>query len=174
MLATMQREIFDRMDDKSLLTACFTPLIQTYKEVSSKNGNIAGFYDKLTSGQQALFVFKTYYSHVIESVQELYWWSAYFLAHEARWTALNEKVRQLGDLQLFSLLQDIEVMLRTRNHPILLADITDISRADLETDTELRIYFESAYVRFAQASIGTMERLSATIRHSPDSFVAWS
>ncbi|MGO4547885.1 hypothetical protein AB4Z29_24120 [Paenibacillus sp. 2TAB23] len=174
MLATMQREVFDKMDDQSLLTACFTPLIHTYKEVSSKNEDIADFYNRLTSGQQTLFIFKTYYSHVIESVQELYWWSAYFLAHEARWTALNEKIRELGALEFVSFLEDVEATLRTRNHPIPPARLPYVSRDDLETDTELRIFFESAYVRLALVSDRTIERLSASIRHSPDSFVIWS
>jgi hypothetical protein len=174
MLVTMQREVFEGMDDGTLISACFNPLIQTYKEVSSEDGDWAGFYRKMTSGQQALFIFRTYYSHVIKSVQELYWWSAFFLAQEARWAALNEKMCELGDLEFFAFLQDIEGMLRTRNHPILLTDFACVSRDDLDSDTELRVYFQSAYERLTQVSVGTIKILTASIRNSPYSFVTWS
>ncbi|WP_054024460.1 hypothetical protein [Bacillus sp. FJAT-28004] len=128
----------------------------------------------MTSGQQALFIFHTYYSHVIESVQELYWWSAFFLAQNARWVALKEKMRELGDLKFVSFLQDVEGMLHTRNHPILLTDLPSLSRNDLDSDTELRVFFQSAYERLTQVTVGTIELLTASIRNSPDFFVKWS
>ncbi|WP_410514950.1 hypothetical protein PaeBR_11475 [Paenibacillus sp. BR2-3] len=115
MLVTMQRDVFEMMDDGALISACFKPLIKTYKEVSSKDGDTGDFYRKLTSSQQVLFIFNTYYSHVIESAEEFYWWSAFFLAQEVRWTVLNEKMRELGDLEFVSLLQDVEGILHTRD-----------------------------------------------------------
>ncbi|WP_268760162.1 hypothetical protein [Bacillus sp. FJAT-28004] len=43
MLVKIEREVFDRMDDGALISACFKPLIQTYKEVSSRGGDLADF-----------------------------------------------------------------------------------------------------------------------------------
>lgn len=174
MLVTMQREVFEGMDDGALISACFNPLIQTYKEVSREGGDLADFYRKMTSGQQTLFIFRTYYSHVIESVEELYWWSAFFLAQGTRWAALNEKMCELGDLEFVALLQDIESMLRTRNHPILLADFACVCREDLDLDTELRVFFQSAYEQLTQVTVGTIKILAASIRNSPDSFAEWN
>ncbi|MDQ6421502.1 hypothetical protein RB620_18920 [Paenibacillus sp. LHD-117] len=174
MMVKMQREVFERMDDGALISACFKPLIQTYKEVSSEGGDLVDFYHKMTSGQQALFIFRTYYSHVIESVQEFYWWNAFFLAQEARWATLIKKMRELGDLKFVTLMQDVEGMLRTRNHPILLTDFACVSRDGLDSDTELRVFFQSAYERLTQVTVGTIKHLAASIRNSPDSFVTWS
>ncbi|XEC94525.1 hypothetical protein AB6A23_24975 [Paenibacillus tarimensis] len=174
MLVTMQREVFEEMEDEVLLYACFKPLIQTYKEINSEGRDLANFYSKMTSGQQALFIFRTYYSHVIESVQELYWWSAFFLAQKPRWAALNEKMREIEDLEFVAFLQDVEAILRTRNHPVLLTDFACVSRDDLDLDTGLRDFFQSAYERLTHITIRTNELLAALIRNSPDSFVKWS
>lgn len=174
MLVTLQRDVFDRMNDGELISACFGPLILAYKEVSSRGGDLSDFYQKMSSGQQTLFVYRTYYSHAIESVQELYWWSAFFLAQEARWAALNEQMRLLGDLEFISLLQDMEGMLRTRSHPIPLADFSRVSRNDLDSDAELRVFFQSAYERLTQVTVRTNELLAASIRQSPGLFVTWT
>ncbi|KRE35674.1 hypothetical protein [Paenibacillus sp. Soil522] len=173
-MLTMQREVFQEMEDDALISACFKPLIQTYKEINSEGLDLANFYHKMTSGQQALFIFRTYYSHVIESVQELYWWSAFFMAQEPRWAALNEKMREIEDLEFVALLQDVEAMLRSRNHPVLLTDFPCVSRDDLDLDTELRDFFQSAYERLTQITVRTNKFLVALIRNSPDSFVKWS
>ncbi|MFB6365638.1 hypothetical protein ACFCP7_16500 [Paenibacillus elgii] len=174
MFATIEREAFEKMGDEALLSACFKPLIQTYKELSSKGSNIASFYNKMTSGQQTLLIFRTYYSHVIESVQELYWWSAFFLAQEPRWAALQEKMREIKDTEFVAFLQDVEAMLRTRNHPVLLTDFSCVSRDDLNLDSELRDFFELAYERLRQISVITNSLLAELIRKSPESFVKWS
>jgi hypothetical protein len=81
---------------------------------------------------------------------------------------------ELGDLEFVAFLQDVEGMLRTRNHPILLTEIACLSRDDLDSDTELRNYFQSAYERLTQVTVGTIAILAASIRNSPDSFVTWS
>jgi hypothetical protein len=127
----------------------------------------------MTTNQQAIFIFKTYYSHVTVSIQELYWWSAFFLAQEARWAALVEKMHELGDFEFVKFLEDIEGMLRSRNHPILLTNFACVSRNDLDSDTELRAFFQSAYERLTRIAAGTIEILAASIRNSPNSFVAW-
>lgn len=174
MLARIEREVFDRMDDESIIFVCFKPLILSYKEISSVNGDLGEFYRKMTSGQQALFVFSTYHNHVIQSEEELYWWSAFFMAQGARWEVLKEKMLELGDLEFVAFLQDVEVMLRSRNHPIMSADFACVSRGDLDLDSELRDYFRSAYKQLAQVTIRTIAILAASIRRSPDSFVTFS
>ncbi|KRE44987.1 hypothetical protein ASG81_15010 [Paenibacillus sp. Soil522] len=83
-------------------------------------------------------------------------------------------MRELGDLEFVSFLQDVEGMLRTRNHPILLTDFPNVSRDDLDSDTELHVFFQSAYERLTQVTVGTIELLAASIRNSPDFFLTWS
>lgn len=36
-MAKVEREVFDRMDDDTLISVCFKPLIRSYKEISGVN-----------------------------------------------------------------------------------------------------------------------------------------
>jgi len=72
----------------SLSQRCFEPLIKIYKVRMSEETNIGvkeHFYEELTEGQRALFMFNVYYNHISESLTEFYWWSAYFMAQPKSW-----------------------------------------------------------------------------------------
>ncbi|WP_274469638.1 MULTISPECIES: hypothetical protein [unclassified Paenibacillus] len=171
MLETNAMQDWESWNDETLVSACFAPLIRLYKQLSSGDGDVAGLYRQMSSGQQALFMFQTYYLHAMKSAEELYWWSAYFMAQGERWAALKAKMRELGDSEFITLLQEVEDYLRTREHPYELSEFAAVSREDLRSDKELCRFIESAYKRLQQVSDGTIRRLADWIRSAPHVFL---
>ncbi|RJG25171.1 hypothetical protein [Paenibacillus thiaminolyticus] len=71
----------------------------------------------MTAAQQVLFIFRVYHDHVRYSAEELYWWSAYFMAESGWWAALIGSLRLADDRHLLPLLREIDTLLTERQHP---------------------------------------------------------
>ena len=169
MLVKINRNKFDELDDFALTSACFDPLIQTYKEIRNFNGDVIQFYNDLTVGQKALFMFRTYYDHVNKSREHLYWWSAYFMV-QGRWPTLKEGLIYLEDQAAPTLLEDIDEFLTKRNHPKVLGNF-DFSYSNFESDPELFLAFKTYYERYQENTPKTIERIGAYIRSHSSEFV---
>lgn len=94
LLVNMNRHMLERLDDWALVSACHEPLILAYKAASAQGEDGRQLFSEMTPAQQALFIFKVYHDHVCQSVEELYWWSAYFMAESGRWAALIGSLRR--------------------------------------------------------------------------------
>ncbi|MFC7442752.1 hypothetical protein [Laceyella putida] len=169
MLVKINRSKFDELDDFSLGSACFDPMIQTYKETRMFGGDVIQFYHDLTVGQQALFMFRIYYDHVHKSLEDLYWWSAYFMA-QGRWAALKKGLIHLEDQDALKLFEDIDAFLSKRNHPRGLENF-DVSSRDLESDPELFSTFKTFYERYQENTPKTIERIGIYIRSHSSEFI---
>lgn len=123
----------------------------------------------MTAAQQALFIFRVYHDHVRHSAEELYWWSAYFVAEAGRWAALIGSLRQSDDRHLLPLLQEIDILLTERQHPRPL-DHFEVSRHDLEDDKELSSLFGLLYGRYEAAASYTVARIAGQIRLHPEQY----
>ncbi|MCZ8514560.1 hypothetical protein O9H85_19460 [Paenibacillus filicis] len=172
MLVPMKRQAFHALDDPSLLSACFEPLLREFKEIRIREGDESRFYRELTGGQQA-FSFQAYYNHVSKSADNLYWWSAYFLAHPGRWSALKIRLGVLKDTAAVSLLEEVEQQLIVRGHPRSLEPF-DVSAGDLQKDKELAAMFGSLYDRLQEIAPFTIRRIAGYIQNRPAEFVQWA
>lgn len=175
MLVQLKQKDLDTLTDEALLSACFNPLIMEYKKRMSKQaGNSSGlkeiFYQELTTGQKALFVFRVYYDHAIESESEFYWWSSYYLAQPKIWTSIKGGVKYFQDPMMYPLLEDIESVLRKNDCPDTLDEFT-ISREDLERNTELSNDMKPLYSRFSEHASITIENICSFIRNNSEDFL---
>ncbi|MGG3837737.1 hypothetical protein ABEV00_11955 [Paenibacillus thiaminolyticus] len=169
MLVNMNRHMLERLDDWALVFACYEPMILAYKAASAQGEDGRQLFSEMTPAQQALFIFKVYHDHVRQSVEELYWWSAYFMAESGRWAALIASLRQADDRHLLPLLRDIETILAERQHPRPLEHF-DVSRQDLKEDAELRSLFGGLHDRYEAAASCTVARIAGHIRLHPEQY----
>lgn len=166
----LNRHVFNSLDEMSLGTTCFEPLIQAFKEVRMRGGDERTFYAGLSEGQQQLFIFRVYYDHVHHSPEELFWWSAYFLAQPLRWLALKSSFRVHGDDEAAGLLEEIESFLTASGYSQSL-EIFDVSRSDMAENLELLNSFNDYYDRLQKHTEVIHQRLAQYIRSHPDEFV---
>lgn len=166
----MNRNDFNTLDAMSLGTKCFDPLIQAFKEVRIRGEHESHFYNELSQGQKILFMYRVYYDHVHHSPEELYWWSAYFLAQPPKWNALKGSFRHLGGEEGELLLENVERFLSARGYPVHLEGF-NISRSDMEEDPELMNSFNDFYARFLKCDEGIHHKTAQYIRSHPEEFV---
>ncbi|CAH1218534.1 hypothetical protein PAECIP111891_04746 [Paenibacillus allorhizoplanae] len=171
MLVKMRQDIFHTSGDEALIAACFQPIIQAYKEIQTRGEDFtSGLFQELSPGQQALFAFHVYHTHAIKSQADFYWWSAYFLAQPARWSGLQSALRFFEDSSTLSLVEQMESLLRKRNHPRNITNF-DISTTDLEQDPKLMSEVRPLYADLLDAAEITHQGIATYIRNYPDAFV---
>ncbi|MFJ7730216.1 hypothetical protein ACIQXV_29585 [Neobacillus sp. NPDC097160] len=176
MLVKMNKQDFDLLTHTNLSQGCFVPLIKIYKnkvaEQSSSNVSQIKeqFYEQLTEGQRALFMFYAYYNHVSKSLIEFYWWSAYFMAQPRSWSAIKSGIKYFDDKSMLSLLERVEVALKQHNYPDTLEDFT-VKREDLERNKELLASFITLYALLDKISSQTISKINKCIEHNPQEFL---
>ncbi|TVX92985.1 hypothetical protein [Paenibacillus agilis] len=158
------------LNDNQLVQACFQPLIEAFKELRVANGDEAAFYEELTSGQQALFMFRVYFDHAIVSREELYWWSAYFYAQPRKWTALKQGIEYFDAKDTLRILTNIESLLTTKAYPRHLDSFT-MTMKDLEQDSSLMTAFDDFYAEFQQSVASAIRHAAQHIRSNQNEFV---
>ncbi|WP_141432078.1 hypothetical protein [Bacillus sp. 03113] len=176
MILTMKRQEFDALTHEALFNACFNPLILVYKNrmVEQKEENTSmvkeQFYKQLTKGQQALFAFQVYYTHVSHSLAEFYWWSTYFRAQPKTWLAIISGLQYFGDKGMLLLLEEIDEVLERHNHPSSLEGFS-VTREDLDRNQELFASISPLHINFDKAAPLTIKIISEHIRNSQKEFV---
>ncbi|MFE3577439.1 hypothetical protein [Lysinibacillus sp. NPDC059133] len=157
----------------SLSQRCFEPLIQIYKVRMSEESDIGvkeRFYEELTEGQRALFMFHVYYNHISKSLIEYYWWSAYFMAQPKNWAAIKACFKYFHDEPFLLLLDKIEQELKQHHHPTTLENFS-ITRDELNQNKELLASFESLYAMFENIYPATIEKINNFIEKNLQEFI---
>lgn len=153
---------------------CFEPLIDFYKKGISKETNPnqfkAQFYEQLSKGQRALFVFYTYFTHASKSLIEFYWWSAYYYAQPKSWLALKSSAEFFKDESLLSLFEKIELVFKQKNYPITLENFT-VTREDLDKHIELHASIPPLHLIFETTVPLTVRKINAYIEQDIHEFV---
>ncbi len=156
--------------------SCFQPLIDIYKSRAAEETNLSieqmkeQFYEELTQGQSALFMFYVYANHVSKSVIEFYWWNAYFMAQPKSWLALKATFKYFQDEPFLLLLEKIEEILKQHNHPSTLENFS-ITRDGLSQNTELQASIASLYEEFDNIYPITIEAINQLIEKNLQEFV---
>lgn len=171
MNGTLTQDEFNSLDNDELGTACFEPILHAYKISQTQGEDFStGLYTRLTSGQRALFGFWSYYTHVMESEAEFYWWSAYFIADGHKWAGLKEGLSYFGDQSTLYLLEEFEGILIERDHPRELGHF-NITRDDLYQDEEFLSMVCSLYAIFHESLFMTLDIIGNYIRNNPQEFI---
>ncbi|WP_440603864.1 hypothetical protein [Bacillus sp. GB_SG_008] len=172
----IKKQDFDLLTCADLSQRCFEPLIKTYKKRVVEQTTLSSyqikqqFYEQLTEGQRALFMFYAYYNHVSKSLTEFYWWSAYFMAQPQSWAALKAGIRYFRDESMLSLLEKIERELKYYNHPETLEDFS-ITREELDKNKRLQASIESLHIIFENTSPFTVKKINNHIEKNLQDFV---
>ncbi|HWO96497.1 MAG TPA: hypothetical protein VNM45_09215 [Bacillus sp. (in: firmicutes)] len=167
MLVKMRRQVFDSLEDTALGRACFEPVIP---KIRGKDSTVkTQVYKQLSTGQKALFMFNAYYNHASNSLQEFYWWSAYFLAQPKAWSEIKAGLRYFKADAMLVLLEEMEKLLKARNPDGV--ETFDASYKDLDHDADLSSSASSLYAIFHEISPAILKRIGKYIRNNPTEFV---
>ncbi len=169
-LIPMNREQFGNLDDAELGWACIEPAIQLVRSGQMSKSQV---YAGLTSGQRALFMFRAYYNHAIQSLPEFYWWSSYFLAWQNAWKEIKAGLHYFEDDAMIQLFIETETALLSRNPPQRLEEF-QIPHDDLDYDEDLRAMVIPLYNKFRELSPSTLNRMGEYVRHNPLEFVQFT
>ncbi|MBB4822888.1 hypothetical protein HNO89_000106 [Sporosarcina luteola] len=175
MRVQIKKQELESLTDGALLNACFKPLILEYKKRVSKQAENSSsvkeiFYQELTTGQKAMFVFRVYYDHAIESEREFYWWTSYYMAQPKIWSSIKVGVQHFQDESMFLLLEELEAVLRKNKCPHTLDHFT-ISREDLDSNQELTASITPLYSRFCIIAPTTNKKICHFIRSNSEDFL---
>ncbi|NRD77112.1 hypothetical protein HPT25_06335 [Bacillus sp. BRMEA1] len=176
MLIKMQRKDFDVLKRSNLSQGCFEPLIKIYKKRVADQASFCithvkeQFYKELTDGQRALFMFYAYYNHASKSVQECYWWSAFFFAQPKSWSAIKSSSWYFDDHALFLLLEKLEQELICHHHPTTLESFS-VKREDLDLNKELQSSFESLYIELGKTFSKSLKKINMIIDQKYEEFI---
>ncbi|WP_209864232.1 hypothetical protein [Paenibacillus shirakamiensis] len=168
----MNKQRFQELSDEELTQALFGPMIHRYKEEQLLGHDFMDIYQQMTKGQQAFFVFQTYYIHASSSLTEFYWWSVYYVAERGRWKGLLSGLNYFGEDELVQILQQVEQILLEFGHPVTLDDF-NISRDQLHQRPKLLKAIETVEEPFQIAVKNTLQRIMSYIRSHPEEFVTW-
>lgn len=160
------------MDDLTLISTCFAPIIQAYKESETSGEDFSeGGFKRLSAGQQALFPILAYCKHAEKSEADLYWWTAYFMARPKRWQGVKEGLRFFGDKSTLEVVETMAAVLAERNHPRSL-DHFNVAYDDLQKDAELLGIAAALYTKLLAGLPSTYRVIADYIRQRPRGFIA--
>lgn len=168
LLAKMTTETFNSTELSDLPKACFDHLIPL---IRGKSGAIKNdVYSRLTQGQQALFMFKIYYDHALDSCSEFYWWNAYYMAQPPIWEGIKSRISLSDADEMLALLEKMETVLKQYEHPRSFEKF-DASLQDLEKLPELREAIEPIHEDFKEISSEVLSKIGSYIRSHPEQFI---
>jgi hypothetical protein len=164
----MKKQVFESIDVTELGAACFDPFVPFIrgKDIKVKEE----LYQKLTTGQKALFMFKAYYNHANKSLAEFYWWSAYYYAQPKSWSAIKEGLKYFEAAEFYSLFGKIENVLERRKFPRNLEEFA-VTYDDIHKNSELFADIEPLHHLFIEISPITLKIIGDKIRSNPREFI---
>lgn len=176
MLLKISRQEFDLIDDTALWSACFEPIIKVYKAKMSEQIHLSEheiksqFYKEMTDGQRALFMFLAFYNHAKKSLEEFYWWNAYYLAQPKIWSAISAGLQYFNADSMLLVFKEMKVLLIEKNYPQSLVKF-NATHEDLNHDSELHKMICPLNTQFTDISLATLKRIGEYIRTHPKEFI---
>lgn len=151
------------LNSSDLSWLCIQPMLLAVrgKDLQTK----LEMYNQLTDAQKGLYLFYSFHNHA-KTVEEFYWFADYNI-HELRsWKGIKTGVLYFHDVELASLLDDIEQFLEQRtqsNKPV--------SPSDLEMDKQLLADVKTLHDKYVLYSELTITRMNEWIRTRLSEFV---
>lgn len=162
----MSRRHFDALSDEALGHACFEPMVCVYqgqvRQLRDQDIQAfkAAFFQTLSQGQRALFIFYVFYDHGLKSSFELYG-MAQNLMETSAFSALKRAAIFFGDEPMGAYLAQLEGRLLPRG--VDLTQRSPVENADMQQD----------YETFKALAPHTNARIGASIRDNPLGFIQW-
>ena len=173
LLIKLKKQDFELLAS-DLSQKCFTPLIHLYKMGVSNETNTTQFkeqfYEQLSPGQRALFMFYAYFNHANQSRLEFYWWSAYYYAQPKSWLALKASAKYFEDESMLALLKKMEEILQQYNYPNTLENFS-VTREDLDKNIDLQAAIVPLHTIFAQITPLTVKKINNHIEKNIQDFI---
>ncbi|OPA73903.1 hypothetical protein BVG16_26030 [Paenibacillus selenitireducens] len=172
----IERHLMDSTPDEELVSVCFEPLIEAYKEAFRMETHVDAlitkkqFYQGLSTGQRALFFFNSYYYHVTKSQAEFYWWSAYFYAQPIQWQGIRWSMEYFQDPTMAKLLEEIEHIFDSQQQAIN-PEYFPLHPYNLGFDETMYAILSPFDKMFHQFAPITRARIGAYIRSHAEEFV---
>lgn len=164
----MNKAVFRCLKDGELGSACFAPIIPM---IRGKNNEVKQqVYKQLSSGQKALFMFYVYYNHASRSVDEFYWWSAYYFAQPKAWSEIKIALSYFQAESMLKVFEEIEELLTEQSYPRSLEEF-NLSTKDLVCHPDLFLSIQSLNDKFNEVSSVTLNQIGVCIRNDPSRFI---
>ena len=171
MLVAMNHQVFDSLDEVSLIWACIEPTIQ---KIRGKNFAIkADAYTHLTIGQQALLMFQILYGHTSIGVTEFYCLIPYLPSKGGIWQELKKGMQHFEDYSMLQLLSKMERDYYALEEKALREGIEslDVCINNLGKDSELLSTIRQHDIIFNETIPKTIKLISSYIRNNPSEFI---
>ena len=159
LIIEMQKEYFDSLPNEKIGHVCFEPMVPIYQRGMRQRGgqDIQGFrtefYTSLSSGQQALFMFFSFYDHAIKSNGEFQHIAMLYLS-ERIFSAVVKGAEYFKVESMQNLLLEIKKALSEQHE-------TQNSRID------------DFYDRLREIAPQTLTQMGAFIRDNPAEFISF-
>jgi len=167
-LVEMSRQDFDLLDDDVLGWKCMEPTFLRIrgKDMTVKSQALA----QLSTGQQALFMFRVLYDHARNSVTEFYCWVAHLLDQPNYWSGVMKALSFFGDTSMIQILEETKTVLEARSKQ-LGQQLSDFNFKDLDDNNELQTAASQLFQKFQGVVPDSLKRISKYIRSNPQEFV---
>lgn len=120
----------------------------------------------LNEAQLSTFMFYVYHNH-IGSIEEMYWFTQYYLSDIKIWPSIKASVRYYEDMELFTILEEVEHIVVNRNQ-LEDGSFMEARPSDLGKDAELARVMTSVYHKYVESSSRFIAKMNTYVtQHLP-------
>lgn len=158
MLAAMNKELFNSLDNASIIWACIEP---TIKKIRGKDFTVKrDAYDELTMGQRALLMFQIIYGHTSSGILQFFSYVPYVPSGKGIWHELKKAMEYFKDYSMLKIFSELEKDYLAFEEKIHAAD-----------DPELVSAIEQHDKMYRDTIPETIKLIGTYIRNNPSEFV---
>jgi hypothetical protein len=169
MLVIINRQVYNSLDDISLIWTCIEP---TIKQIRGKNFMIKReFSSHLSSGQRSLLFFQILFGHTVNGVIEFYNHLSYLLSEKGVWSELKKGMEYFGEYSMVNLISEIEDTYHTIEENYCKEGSEWLDITNINKDSELKIKIDTLNKCLSELLPAVIKSISLYIRNNPDEFV---
>lgn len=171
MLAAINQQVFDSLDDAALIWTCIEPTIQ---KIRGRNSAVKGdAYTELSEGQRALLMFQVMYGHTSTGIVEFYSLVPYLPSGRGIWIELKKGMQYFSDNSMLRLLGEMEGDYCALEEKILASgtERLDVCINNPDKDSHLMSSIKQHNLMFRETIPNTIKLISSYIRNNPSEFV---
>ncbi len=171
MLAIMNEELFNSLDNASIIWACIEPTVMKIRGKDFKVKRDA--YDELTAGQRALLMFQIIYGHSSSGILQFFSYVPYVPSGKGIWHELKKAMEYFKDYSMQEIFAEMEkdyIALEEKSH-VLGTERIDLSISSIEDKSELALAIGQHDKLYREAIPETIKLIGIYIRNNPSEFV---
>lgn len=169
MLVAINKEVFNSLDNISLIWTCIEP---TIKQIRGKNFMVKReFSSHLSNGQRSLLMFQIVYGHTVNGVIEFFNHLSYILSEKGIWSELKKGMEYFGEYSMANLIVEIEDTYHRieKNYCKEGSGCLDIT--NINKDPELKIRIDTLNKCLSGLLPEVIKSIGSYIRNNPNEFV---